>query len=230
MEKIMNYKAILPLLPCLLLVGCATTTAINYKLDNTVKGDKTISKNVVIDVFNDLRSDEEKAGLLTLGKEIAQTKDKDFKPDVNVQISQMITKHLEKSGLFNSVALEDIDDDIDQNVESMTKLTSEGKDIAIVGNINHFYGYQTKPNQLGGMFGLVGTFTEAFANEKKVGAKTEYVDVKVIDLNKQSVVWQGNIEYEFDEKDTFYDGQVIYSLRGLKEANKKLVEKLESIL
>ena len=159
-----------------------------------------------------------------------KTKDKDFKPGVDVQISQMLVKHLEHTQMFRKVILRDVKNNLAEDYSQMDALVNEGIDIAVVGDLGHFSGTQSGAAGVAGMFGLVGMMTEAITNPKTVGGHVEYDNVKIIDLKNKFVLWEGDIEHTFEDRVTFYDGPVAYALRTLKEANNKFTEKLKYVL
>ena len=142
----------------------------------------------------------------------------------------MLVKHLDKSKLFKKVELKDVSDGLLENSSMLDDLAKEGVNWVIMGDITHFYGFQssTGSENVAVLFGVIGVLTEAIANPKTVGGHITY-SIKVIDVNKKEVVWQGEVDYSFKEKDKFYDGPVCYALRALKAANNKLTEKLESL-
>lgn len=211
--------------------GCATL--VKYPLDRETKVvEVPFDYKVAVDIFEDKRPVEERDGTLQKNtkNKMLYTQDKNFKPDIETQITQMFVDHLDKAKLFTAVSLRDISDDIAQNEQAMEALLQQGVDIAIVGKLNHFYGYMTNPESVAVLFGLVGVFTEMMANPKKVGAKVEYGDLTIVDLKGKKILWQGTINYDFSENDTFYDAPVTYALECLKKANTKLIFKLKDTL
>lgn len=224
-------KTVISFILCLFLSGCATL--IKYPLDKeTSVVDVPLSYKVAVDIFEDVRPAEERDGTLQKNtkNKILFTQDKNFKPDIEKQISQMLVDHLDKTKLFTSAKLMDISNDIAQSDQEMETLVQQDIDIAILGKINHFYGYMANPNSTAMLFGLVGVLAEMVANPKKVGAKVEYKDIKILDLKNKKILWEGKIEYDFEEEDTFYDAPATYALEGLKKANTKFIYKLKSVL
>ncbi|MBF0523405.1 MAG: hypothetical protein HQL24_10180 [Candidatus Omnitrophica bacterium] len=183
---------------------------------------------VVADVFADNRPGSEKEGKLYGKDGYATSKDQMFKKDLPLQISQMFVDHLSKAKIFKKIDLLDISNDLDLKQEEMTSLKNKGYNLAIIGKINHFYGYQSDEaaTAVAPLFGLVGVLTEAMINPKTVGAKVEYGDVKIIDLDNQKIVWSGNAGHDFEQQVKLYDGPVIYVLRALKETNNKFSRQL----
>lgn len=210
--------------------GCAS--AINYDM----KKDMYVSQkfqpySVAVNVFRDQRPAEECNGKLSLDhKGFAYTKDSDFTPKISQQISMRFVEHLTKSKLFKQVALENVPGDILKNKNEMETLAKKGFDLLVVGNLKHFYGYQSETMPVAYLFGLSGALLEAMMNPKKVGGLAGYSEVNVIDLRKQNVIWSGEICQEFSQKDVFYDTPSVYALQTLKQANNKFVKQLESVL
>jgi len=228
-----NSRILLLIVLAWFLSGCAAS--IKYPVDkNVYKREVPLNYRTVVDIFKDTRPVEESDGSLHKinGIEVTPTKNKDFKPSMDTQISLMLADHFNKANIFKITEVRDIDDNLDTNQQEMEKLKAEGIDLAILAKMKHFYGYQSFSAAAGiaPLFGLAGVLTEAIANPKTVGGKVEYGDVKVIDLGKQGILWQGNIEHSFDEKDVFYDGQIIYCLRALKEANNKFAKKMVEVV
>ena len=142
------------------------------------------SKNyaVVIDVFQDNRSEREKEGKVYGKDGYAINNDSMFKKDIPSQISQMLAEHLIKAKVFSKVEVMDVPDDLESRSDEMAKLKDKKYDLAVIGKLNHFYGYYSDEVSAGVsvMFGLVGVLTEAMMNPKTVGGKVEYGDVKII--------------------------------------------------
>jgi curli biogenesis system outer membrane secretion channel CsgG len=223
------FKIAIVIVIALCLNGCAT--AVKYSFDkNLYRRNTPMDYSVVVDVLEDTRPQAEHDGTVYNKKDFSCTKDKGFKPYIDLQISQMLVAHLNEARLFNSVELRDIENNLHENSEEMEKLRQQDIDLAITGNIKHFYGFQSNPVAVGAVFGLVGVLAEAMANPKTVGAEVEYGDIRVIDINENSVLWTGDIEYGFEKEDIFYDGPRAYVLQGLKSANEKAVYTLENIL
>ncbi len=210
------------------LSGCAAQVKYNFDKDLFVS---TASKNyaVVIDAFQDNRPDREKEGKLYGKDGYAISNDKMFKKDIPLQVSQMLAAHLTKAKVFNKVEVMDVPDDLESRLDEMAGLKDKKYDLAVIGKLNHFYGYysdEVSAMSSAILFGLVGAMVEAVANPKTVGGKVEYGDVKIVDLNKGVVVWSGNVEHDFEKQEKFYDGQVGYVLKALKETNNKFSKQL----
>lgn len=213
----------------LFLTGCAST--IKYSFTNDLyKREMPMDYNVIVDVFEDIRTQDEHDGIFQTNDKFMYTKDKDFKPDVNLQISKAIADHLTESKMFNAVKVEDVDNGLYQDIEAMEILKNRGVDLVITGDIKHFYGFLSGSAGTSVALGVLGVLAEAMANPKTVGANVEYDNIKIIDLNNKQVLWQGGLKHDFREKDTFYDSQVIYALRALKEVNNKFTKKIDNIL
>lgn len=221
-------KIIFFLFLIILFSGCAA--AINYGLHN-VPVYSSSDYNLVIDIFNDLRPQEEHLGTLNLPGILSYTKDKKFKADIEAQISKMLAVHLRETKLFKKIEVQDIPDDLNQNITEMNILKNKGIDIAITGDIKHFYGFQSgtcrTPKILFGALSLL--YKSLLLNFKTVGSEIEYGGVKIIDLNQKKILWQGDIRFAVKERDIFYEGTVSYALRGLKAANNKFSQKLKDI-
>jgi|GEM_PF-4449680 len=211
--------------------GCATS--IKYKVDKAqYKNAKPLDYTLAVDIVEDVRPAAEHDGTFYNTHDYYTTQDKRFKPGVGKQISQTLVDHFKAARAFTIIELRNVDNDLDKNPQEMELLRKEGVDLAVIGNLKHFYGFQSQsPAEVlaGVMFGAIGALTEMIANPRTVGGKVEYADVKIIDLDKKKILWQGSIEHEFREKDTFYDGQKAYALRALKETNNKFVKKIREI-
>lgn len=215
-------------LTCLSLAGCAT--AIRYTYDRSLFRPKPFQYRAVVDVFEDARTKSERMGLSEEGTVEIYTTDHDFEPNVARQISEALAKHLNKARYFQMVSVDDVPDDIDLDPEKMKAWADKGIDIVIVGRIKHFYGYQTEPSPMGVAFGLIGAVTEMVANPKKVGGKTAYSPIKVVDLRNQRVVLNEEMEKSFDTTVTYYRGQAAYALDTLKEINHEFLRRLDTSL
>ncbi|MBF0593404.1 MAG: hypothetical protein HQL22_00395 [Candidatus Omnitrophica bacterium] len=215
------------MLAMLSLVGCASLAPVKYSLGGDLYKGSSSGKVLLVSVLKDTRPEAEHTGQKS-GNMPLYTGDGDFKPDVALQISQQLADHLKSSGLFNTVILQRVNDDLD--TEAMQKLSDQGIDYVLVGNINHFFGYQSAVNGAGSFFGALGVTIEAMANPKTAQARSEYTDLKMIDLKQHKILWQGDVEYSFEKKVTFYDGAIAYSLQGLKEVNNKLARQLDEAL
>lgn len=208
--------------------GCASN--IVYEVDKDMYASvKRMNYNVVIDVFEDKRPEEEHSGIWMdkEGKEqkvFDYTADKNFNNNVAKQITEMLATHIKEANLFDKVELRDIDKQKD--IETLNK---EGRDIVIVGDLEHFYGFQNKSSSILGV--LLGPISVAIemANKKNVGGYVSF-NIKVLDAKRNKVVWQGTIEDKFEEKDAFFKGPVAYALRSLKQANNRFIEVLEKTM
>lgn len=207
------------------LSGCAS--AVKYKFSKDLQvSDRCVGECAVVDVFNDKRVEQERQGANRGRDGFSFTNDKNFKPDIPKQISVALADHLQKANVFHKAVVRDIDDDLENNAAEIAALRNEGFQYAVSGDLSHFYGYVSgaaSSMTAGVLFGAIGAITEGLINPKFVGGEVVYKDVKIIDLNKGTLAWKGDIEDSFEEKSSFPDGQVIYSLRALKEANNKLV-------
>lgn len=219
------FKIIPGIFLVLFLSGCAAN--IKYAFDKDLyKKDEPMNYAVIVDVFKDNRPSEERDGNFRKKEGYLSTGNKDFKPEVEKQISGMLVEHLKSARIFKHIELKDVPDNLDLDIDTMQQLQQEGVDLAILGNLEHFYGYQSGSAGGAVMFGLVGVLTEAMINPKTVGANVEYSNVKIVDLKNKKILWQGDIEYNFEDRVTFYDSPVIYALRGLKKLNDKFCLKL----
>lgn len=215
----------------LLISGCAAN--VKYSMDKDIyKRDVPINRVAIVDVIEDVRPTEECEGIYYNSGDLTYSSDKQFKPNINRQASQMLVDHLNKARIFKVVELRDVDNDLEKNAAEMNLLHNQGIDLVIIGNLRHFYGYQsgvTSAAMAAGLFGLAGALTEAAINPKTVGGNVEYCDIKIIDLGNKGILWKGNINYEFKKKVTFPEATVSYSLLALKEGNNKFIKKLEEI-
>lgn len=207
--------------------GCAAQIKYNFDKDLFVS-QAPKDRSVVIDVFQDNRSEKEKIGEVYGKSGYAVSEDKLFKKDVPLQISNMLAEHLTKAKVFNKAEVVDVSNDLELKSAEMIELRTKGYGLAVVGKLNHFYGYYSDEVSaaMSAMFGLVGVLTEAMVNPKKVGGKVEYGDVKIIDLGNGAVVWSGNVEHSFENEVKFYDSTVAYVLKALKETNDKFSKQL----
>lgn len=209
--------------------GC--TSSISYKFDKTLyKRKKPLNYSVVVGVFDDARPEEEHSGKLEGKKGYATTSDKLFKPDVARQVSEMLAKHLREANIFRKVKVESIGSNLLRNPSAMQKLYKKGFRLAIVADLQHFYGYQsgeTSRVASSVLFGMIGAITEAIVNPKIVGARVEYSDIEVIDLKSQKAIWRGNLCESFEESDTIYDGPVYYVLQTLKKINDRFAKRFQ---
>jgi TonB family protein len=216
----------------ILLSGCAAN--IKYAVDKKPE-EKPVAHNyvVLIDIIDDERPPEEHTGKMTSDTDYMYTKDKNFKAGIDAQISQMLAEHLAKSRIVRTVEVKNVDNDLDKNTAEMEALHNQGVDLVIIADLKHFYGYQNGANtamMAGVLGGLVGAFTEMIVNPKNVGGNVEYCNIKIISLHNKEILWSGDINHKFQDKDVFYDGQVNYALQALKGANAKVIVKLDEVL
>ncbi len=213
------------------LSGCATP--VKYGINKDLYRDNKPSQHkVLVDVFNDKRPLSERELSVNQDNKFLWTIDKNFTPDVALQASQMLAEHLRATNLFQDVKLEDIADNFIVDEKSTTLITQGGIDIVVVGDLSHFYGFQSQGAEMiaGVLFGAVGVLTDAMLNPRQVGGCVEYDNVKIIYLPQKRILWEGKIAYDFNEKDTFYDGPPVYALRAFKEANNRFSEKVASVV
>lgn len=217
------------MISCVLLGGCATTTPVKYPL-SSVPQKESSDKTMAVGIFQDSRPPEEHRGQRGNTGNMLKTGDGDFKPNLPLQISQMTVDHIEKSNMFRKVLLMPLSDNLFQDHAAMQKLSEQGIDYALTGRLDHFSGYQTAPMAVMGLFGLTGVLTEAVVNKKVTGGKVEYGDLKIIDLKSQTVLWDGQVEYGFENKAVMYEGPTAYCLKALKEANNDLINKIDQAI
>lgn len=208
--------------------GCAAQVKYQFDKDSFVSPESK-KYAVAVDVFQDNRPEREKEGKL-YGKEgYAVNNDKMFKKDIPRQVSRMLAEHLTKAKVFDKVQVEEVSDDLESKTDEMAGLKNKGYDLAVMGKLNHFYGYysdEVSATTSAVLFGVVGMMVEAISNPKTVGGKVEYGDVRIIDLARGVVVWSGNVEHAFEKQEKFYDGPVGYVLKALKETNDKFSHQL----
>lgn len=210
------------------LSGCAAQVKYQFDKDSFVSPEPK-KYAAAVDVFQDNRPEREKEGKLYGKESYAVNNDKMFKKDIPRQVSQMLAEHLTKAKVFDKVQVEEIPDGLELKTEEMAGLKNKGYDLAVMGKLNHFYGYysdQVSAATSAVLFGMVGMMVEAVSNPKTVGGKVEYGDVKIIDLAKGAVVWSGNVEHAFEKQEKFYDGPVGYVIKALKETNNKFSRQL----
>lgn len=231
--EIKSYIKKLKLLFVLLFVislffsGCASS--IKYKFDkNLYTTNNTMHYRVLIDIFEDVRPQEEHDRTFIQEKRVYTSGDNMFKGNISQNVTLMLAKHLMKVKIFDKVEVEDVSNDLEQRADEMQSLATKGIDLVILGNLKHFYGYQSP--SYGGLLvclGPLGPLMEAAANPKTVGGEVEYAGIKIVDLREKKILWRGNINYTFEEKDIFYDGSPAYALRALKEVNNKFSQRVD---
>ena len=211
--------------------GCATS--INYGFDSKMyKREKPHAMTALVDEFQDLRTQDEHDGTFSATKDYLYTEDKQFNKNIGDQVTDTVVKHLRNAHLFNTVTKKDIPNFADGDIEAMQNIAKQGYDILVMGDLHHFYGYRSGKNaaMMGALFGLAGTLTEAVANKKTVGGRATLGDVKIVDLKNQKVLWQGNINYDFEKRDTFYSEPPGYAIEALKKVNEQLVQKIDELI
>ncbi len=236
----LRIALVCPLVLCFIclnfLTGCAAT--IKYSFDKAPARLKPFPYHAIVSI-EDARSVYEREGVFedSAGEKV-YTKDKDFKPDVPVQIASTLAGHLRAAKLFESVTVQTFPADVISNEEAIQGLASQGVDLAIIGRLKHFYGYQTEPNRAFSMAGAFGgaiggaaaAIAEMLVNPKTVGGKVTYGPVRGVDVRRKQVLWEEEVEASFERKEKFYKGQVAYALQALKEANQELVKRLNERL
>ena len=212
----------------LIATGCAAP--IRYGFDkNLYRRAEPKSLTAVVDLFQDLRMEDERDGTFSATKRYLYTKDKLFKKNIDRQVSDALVKHLQKARMFEEVAFQDFDDDLFESPEKMAALKAQGFDVAIQGDLYHFYGYRSGAGAAA-FFGLAGILTEALVNHKVVGGRAAYGEVKFVDLNSASSVWQGNFSYDYEDRVVFYGEPPSYAIQALKEINDQLTKKLDEVV
>lgn len=222
-----KYVLICVMALCLPLVsGCAAS--VKYCLDKDVyRSDAPVNSRAVLYTFKDIRPDAEHSGTMDLPDIHMYTKDQNFSPDIDKQISRMLVAHLDKAGIFQKIEFRDMPDDASLEA-AIRQLDQQGVDYVITGDIAHFYGYQSgSSGAAGSLFGALGVIAEAIANPKTVGGEAAYRNVKVVNVNNGATIDLGDVSYEFEDKVKMYETPVAYSLRALKGANNEFAKKLE---
>ncbi len=208
--------------------GCAAP--IKYGFDKDFyRREEPNNLKAVVDLFQDLRTEDEHDGTFSATKRFLYTKDKSFKKNIGQQVSDALVKHLQKAKMFDEVAFKNFDDDTFNSPDKMSALNAEGYDIALQGDLYHFYGYRSGAG-VAALFGLAGIMTEALVNHKAVGGRAAYGEVKFIDLNAKQVLWEGNFSYDYEDKVIFYGEPPSYAIMALKEINDQLTEKLDGVI
>ena len=141
--------------------------------------------------------------------------------------------HLDKTNLFKSVKSKDIGEFSIENGKLIDGLINEGYDILILADLYHFYGYQSgkaSSNTAAFLFGAAGVLVEAMANKKIVGGRAALGDLKIVDLKNKKILWEGDLNYDFERKDTFYNGAQSYAIEALKQVNDKLAIQINEVL
>lgn len=203
--------------------GCAAQ--LTYGYDKTLyKRPQKTSLSAVVRSIHDLRTEDEQKGTFSTTDGYLYTSDDLFKKDIGKQATAALVKHIEKANIFTAVVSKQLENFSLENAAEIEKLVQEGFDILILGDLYHLYGYQSGTAGPAVLFGLTGVLLEAMANKKVVGGRASLGDVKIIDLRKKEVLWEGDVDHDFERKDTFYDGPPAYAIEALKQANDKLVK------
>ncbi len=225
-------KIISSFMVIMLLSGCAARRfPVTYHFDKDIyMSDVRVGRNVLIDIFDDQRPVGEREGTAEVPGMALYLKDEQFKPDIAIQVSELLAKHLEESGLFENVRVKDVSDSLEANLDQLNSLKAEGADLVITGTLKHFYGYLSGNAGPAVALGIVFVFAEAFVNPKDTGGKAEYENLKIFDTAKKEILWQGNIDHEHQVKETFYRGPMYHALWALREVNNELTQKLEEVL
>jgi len=132
-------------------------------------------------------------------------------------ITEMIVKHLNRSGLFHSVTLKE-------------KARSD-TDYILQGGIKTFEGYKEKSvaAQIGAQFGLIGALATSGVTSQ-YEATTVLNNVKLIRRDSQETIWQGVIEGKIEGED-YADAQGFSAYTkaniSLKEAVNQLIDELK---
>ena len=212
------------------LTGCAT--AVQYGYDSTLYSKKAPHElQALIKPFQDLRTPDEHDGTFSATKDYFYTQDKIFKKDIGAQVTKAVKKHLEKAKVFKKVEIRELNGAAD-DPKILEELKDSGFDILISGDLHHFYGYQSGKisSRTASMFGLAGYLTEAMANKKIIGGRASLGDVKVIDVKAGKILWQGNIDYDYEKKITFYLDPQTYAIEALKMVDDKLVRQVDQAI
>lgn len=228
MKNVWNLIAVTALM--LVASGCAIP--IKYGYDKTLyHREAPHALTAVVDVAQDLRTQDEHDGTFSTTKDYMYTQDKIFKKEIGMQVSKALVEHLKKAKVFTKVEVKDLSD-FKEDPSVYESLSATGADIAIFGDLHHFYGFRSgkSSSMTASMFGLVGVLTEAMANKKVVGGRAMIGDAKVVDIKNQKVLWQGDIDHDFEDKDTFYGEAPGYAIEALKKANDKFVQTIDEAL
>ncbi len=212
-------------------MGCATK--IHYGLEKSLYQRPEKTKLVAaLDQIQDLRTEEEHDGTFSLTKGYDYSKDSAFKKDISAQVTDITAKHLRHANIFSAVEVQELVNFSVEDQAQVDALLAQGIDIVIQADLHHFYGYQSgaKSAAMSSFFGLAGVMTEALVNKKLVGGRATLGDVKIFDLDSKSLLWQGDLDYEFEEKDTFYDGGPMYAIQALKKVNEKLAQQVSEVV
>lgn len=148
MEKWRKYSlTFLAATLCLLATGCTYKYPLKYKLNgrDIVKAQSSVHLKVQVAALADLRPSAEmnKDDRVKQGDRDAgdYTYDNEFTPDMSRQISEMIIKHVNYSGIFDTpvslapYASNQISD------TRLDELAKSGVDAVMTGEIQHFFGY-----------------------------------------------------------------------------------------
>lgn len=213
------------------MVGCASTTPIRYKVTALPTTPIPHGQRLLVAVFDDARPETERIRKPDFGQRDWDTSDKDFKPDVPRQLATALAEHLKRAGVVQEECLiEEVPADLATNGEAMQALAARGIDVVLMGRVMHFRGFQHGMMTSAVFFGLAGVLTEAITNPKYIGGHAAYSPLMLVDVERQRVLWQGDIEHQFDDKQTFYKGHVAYALEALKETNTKVARVVEDTL
>ena len=173
----------------------------------TLYFEKPLNHKVMVDVFIDMRPNEEKDGSVRLIGIDRYSRDSQFKIDMPLQVAKAVIRYFKVTGLFNSVKL-------------YTAEEKSDADIIITGKLTHLYGYLSSEYNI-----WSGILLDSL---KTVGAKVEY-DIQIFDKN-DTLLWEGKIDGSFNRKVKFYEGVGNYARQGVKYANTNLAQKLKEIL
>lgn len=212
------------------MAGCASTTPIRYKMDARPLRPTPHAQRLLVAVFEDARPSMERVRKDDFGQQDFDTSDKDFKPEITRQITTALAEHLKRAHVVQTYFVEDVPGDLATNPDAMNALAANGIEVALIGRLTHFRGFQHGMMPGAMLFGLAGFLVETVANPKYVGGHVAYSPLTVIDVKRQRVLWQGEVEHQFDDKQTFYKGHVTYALDALKEANAKVAQVVDDAL
>ena len=218
----------LTLLLAMVTSGCGAP--IKYGFDKSLyRRAEPHSLKAAVDLFQDLRTEDEHNGTFSVTKRYLYTKDKLFKKNIEQQVSDALVRHFQKAKMFDEVVFLDFEDDLFESPEKMAALAAEGFDVAIQGDLYHLYGYRSGAGA-DAFFGLAGLLTEVLVNYKVVGGRAAYGEVKFIDLNAKSVLWQGDFSYDYEDQVVFYHEPPHYAIKAVKEINDQLTQKLDEVV
>jgi len=213
----------------ILFCSCATNQKIIYNLDDVLNYTNSPFKDFTLSImeYQDIREKPEGLKIQAGGPGIVKTdsivwyfnSDNNYKNDIiSPWITEVIVKHLEASGLFKSVQV--------NNGEISSDLIMDGK-------IKIFDSYKERDmsTMVGQQFGLIGALATA-------GVKSKYettcllIEINIKRVKDNSIIWSGEVGAELygeDYADPYGWSAYQKANEALKQSIEQLVEKLQKV-